>query len=142
MHYGWVEVHLTERAAHSLELELTRFDGHPEDGFGGVLWEDFGGRIRLSSGGSWWSWCAQDAHRRSHRGSLSRRRAQSIWNWVRQADRDAGKRTDGPTSVEREELTKLRRENARLRQERDILAKAAARFARESKATPSGFTGS
>jgi transposase len=68
--------------------------------------------------------------------------AQSIWNWVRQADRDAGKRADGPTSVEREELTKLRRENARLRQERDILAKAAAWFARESKATPSGFTGS
>jgi transposase len=27
--------------------------------------------------------------------------AQSIWNWVRQADRDAGRRTDGPTSVER-----------------------------------------
>ncbi|MGQ5702864.1 IS3 family transposase [Sandaracinobacteroides sp. A072] len=50
--------------------------------------------------------------------------AQSIWNWVRQADRDAGKRTDGPTSIEREELSKLRRENARLRQERDILAKA------------------
>jgi transposase len=68
--------------------------------------------------------------------------AQSIWNWVRQADRDAGRRADGPTSVEREELTKLRRENARLRQERDILAKAAAWFARESKATPSGFTGS
>lgn len=68
--------------------------------------------------------------------------AQSIWNWVRQADRDAGKRTDGPTSIEREELTKLRRENARLRQERDILAKAAAWFARESRTTPSGFTGS
>jgi len=68
--------------------------------------------------------------------------AQSIWNWVRQADRDVGRRADGPTSIDREELTKLRRENARLRQERDILAKAAAWFARESKATPSGFTGS
>lgn len=41
--------------------------------------------------------------------------AQSIWNWVRQADRDAGKRTDGPAGIEREKLTKLRRENARLR---------------------------
>lgn len=68
--------------------------------------------------------------------------AQSITNWVRQAERDAGKRTDSPTSAEREELTRLRRENQRLRQERDILAKAAAWFARESKANPSGFTGS
>ena len=52
--------------------------------------------------------------------------AQSIMNWVRQAERDAGRRTDGPTSVEREELIRLRRENQRLRQERDILSKAAA----------------
>ena len=42
----------------------------------------------------------------------------------------------------REELARLRRENHRLRQERDILAKAAAWFARESKASPNGFTGS
>ena len=68
--------------------------------------------------------------------------AQSILNWVRQADRDAGRRTDGPTSAEREELARLRRENQRLRQERDILAKAAAWFARESKVTPNGSTGS
>ena len=51
--------------------------------------------------------------------------AQSIANWVKQADRDAGRRTDGPTSAEREELIRLRRENQRLRQERDILSKAA-----------------
>jgi len=68
--------------------------------------------------------------------------AQSITNWVRQADRDAGKRNDGPTTAEREELTRLRRENHRLRQERDILSKAAAWFARESKANPSGFSSS
>ena len=37
--------------------------------------------------------------------------AQAIWNWVRQADRDEGRRPDGPTSAEREELTRLRREN-------------------------------
>ena len=61
---------------------------------------------------------------------------------MKQAERDAGKRADGPTSAEREELTRLRRENHRLRQERDILAKAAAWFARESKATPNGFSGS
>jgi hypothetical protein len=39
-------------------------------------------------------------------------------------------------------LGRLRRENHRLRQERDILAKAAAWFARESKASPNGFTSS
>jgi transposase len=58
------------------------------------------------------------------------------------AERDAGKRVDGPPSAEREELGCLRRENHRLHQERDILAKAAAWFARESKASPNGFTGS
>jgi transposase len=68
--------------------------------------------------------------------------AQSITNWVKQAERDAGKRGDGPTTAEREELMRLRRENHRLRQERDILSKAAAWFARESKASPSGFSGS
>ncbi|MDB5376732.1 MAG: family transposase [Rubritepida sp.] len=53
--------------------------------------------------------------------------AQSIWNWVRQAERDAGARKDGgAASPEREEQAKLRRENHRLRKERDILAKAAA----------------
>jgi transposase len=68
--------------------------------------------------------------------------AQSISTWVKQAERDAGKRIDAPTSAERDELGRLRRENHRLRQERDILAKAAAWFARESKANPNGFTGS
>ena len=37
--------------------------------------------------------------------------AQSISNWVAQADRDAGRRTDGLTTPERTELTQLRREN-------------------------------
>jgi transposase len=68
--------------------------------------------------------------------------APSISTWVKQADRDAGRRADGPTSAEREALARLRRENDRLRQERDILAKAAAWFARESKASPAGFSGS
>lgn len=47
------------------------------------------------------------------------------------------RRTDGLTTVERDELTRLRRENRQLRQERDILAKAAAWFARETDAIPS-----
>ena len=59
--------------------------------------------------------------------------AQAIWNWVRQAD---------PTSAERDELTRLRRENRRLRQERDILAKAAAWPARETAVIPSGSSNS
>ena len=46
---------------------------------------------------------------------------QSIRNWVVQADRDEGRRKDGLTTAEREELTKLRRENRRLREEREIL---------------------
>ncbi len=62
--------------------------------------------------------------------------AQSIYNWVAQADRDAGRRHDGLTSSEREELTRLRRENRQLRLEREILAKAAAWFARETEAVP------
>jgi transposase len=68
--------------------------------------------------------------------------AQSIANWVHQAERDAGRRSDGATTAAREELIRLRREKQRLRQERDILSKAAAWFARESKANPNGFSGS
>jgi transposase len=63
-------------------------------------------------------------------------------NWVRQADRDEGRRQDGPTSAKREELTHLRRENRRRRQGRDILAKAAVWFARETAVIPSGSSNS
>ena len=50
--------------------------------------------------------------------------AQAIRNWVVQADRDAGRRGDGLSSAEREELRRLKRENRQLRQEREILAKS------------------
>ena len=68
--------------------------------------------------------------------------AQAIRNWVAQADREAGRRQDGLTMGEREELQRLCRENERLKEEREILKKAAAWFAQESKAAPNGSSNS
>ncbi len=58
--------------------------------------------------------------------------AQAIRNWVRQNAVDEGRQAEGLGAAEREELKRLRRENRRLREEREILAKAAAWFARET----------
>ncbi len=55
----------------------------------------------------------------------------SIRGWVKQADRDTGRGDGGLSSVEREELAKLRRENRQLKMEREILSKATAWFAQE-----------
>ena len=75
--------------------------------------------------------------------------AQAIRNWVAQADRQEGRTATKPATVvpsmsadEREELTRLRRENKQRRVERDILSRAAAWFARETGAVPSGSSGS
>jgi len=54
---------------------------------------------------------------------------QTLRNWRRQDQRDRHERDDGLTTDEREELRRLRRENARLTQERDLLKRAAAFFA-------------
>ena len=62
--------------------------------------------------------------------------AQSIRNWLTQADRDEGRRADGLTTAERQELVRLRRENRQLKLEREILSKAAAWFARETNKIP------
>jgi transposase len=63
--------------------------------------------------------------------------AQTVRNWLKQGDLDEGRRTDGLTSEERAELSRLRRENKQLKIEREILGKAAAWFARETNAVPS-----
>jgi transposase len=55
----------------------------------------------------------------------------TIRNWINQADRDAGLRSDGLTNEERKELNQLRREVRALREEREILKKAAAWFAQD-----------
>jgi len=70
---------------------------------------------------------------------LTKEFGDSIWsirNWVKQAARDAGTGDQGLTSLEREELTRLKHEVRQLRQEREILSKAAAWFARENIEIP------
>jgi len=61
---------------------------------------------------------------------------ETIRKWVRQADLDEGNGAGGPTTDEKEELRRLRRENRQLKLEREILAKAAAWFARETDSVP------
>jgi transposase len=77
--------------------------------------------------------------------------AETIRKWVAAVDRQEGSREkgggqaavgDGLSATERDELARLRRENKQLRVERDILSRAAAWFARETGAVPSGSSGS
>ena len=68
--------------------------------------------------------------------------AGAIRNWVKQADLDEGRRSDGLTTDEQDELRQLRRENKRLKMEQEILKKAAAWFARESNSIPERGSGS
>jgi transposase len=57
----------------------------------------------------------------------------AVREWVKQADLDTGTRTDGLTSSERDVLAQLRRENRRLREDVDILKRATAFFAKETR---------
>ena len=73
------------------------------------------------------------AARRASSPRASACREQTLRNWRRQDQLDRHERDDGLTSDERDELRRLRRENARLRQERDLLKRAAAFFATETE---------
>ena len=69
---------------------------------------------------------------------LSREFEPSYWTireWIRQTNIDEGKE-EGLSTDEKEELTRLRRENRQLKLEREILSKAAAWFARETNSMP------
>ncbi len=57
----------------------------------------------------------------------------AVREWVRQAERDAGARSDGLTSAEQQELARLRRENRQLREDVEILKRATAFFAQETR---------
>lgn len=98
-------------------------------------WESTTIRRRRNFGLRWSSWSKPAARQRSLRASSSRR-AQTIYNWVAQADRDTGKRHDGLTTAEHEELTRLRHKVRQLELEREILSKAAAWFAQETGTVP------
>lgn len=70
---------------------------------------------------------------------------ESIRAWALRADQKEGRReekADGLAAAERDELARLRRENKQLRLEREILSRAAAWFARETGAVPSGSSSS
>ena len=80
-----------------------------------------------------WSSCAAPAASRSPRcASDLGLTVSAVRRWVAQADIDAGRRP-GMTTDEHEELVQLRKENRVLREERDILKRATAFFAKETR---------
>jgi transposase len=57
----------------------------------------------------------------------------AVREWLKQAERDAGTGDGGLTTSEKEELAQLRRENRRLREDVEILKRATAFFAKETR---------
>ena len=68
--------------------------------------------------------------------------AQSIRNWVQQAEREEGIREDGLKDLERDELNRLRRENRQLKEEREILKKSRGLVCAETGVILDGSTNS
>jgi transposase len=67
---------------------------------------------------------------------------QTIRNWLKQDDLDGGRRSDGLTTVDHEEVVRLRKRVRQLEIEREVLSKATAWFARETDVVPSKSTDS
>lgn len=67
---------------------------------------------------------------------------QTLRNWLKQDDLDDGRRSDGLTTPEREEVARLRKRVKQLELEREILSKATAWFARETNVVPNKSTDS
>jgi transposase len=124
-------------------VSLTRFDGHPPSGV-----------LPRKDVRSWRAWGASPGGRaftaefKAEIVELCQRGDRSVGQvakdfdltetavreWVKQAERDAGTREDGGlTTDERRELAELRRENRRLKEDVDILKRATAFFAKETR---------
>ena len=103
--------------------------------------------MRRSFGGKWSSWCVPGVIRPIWLANSNPRPRRSATGLPRPTGR-TGRREAKPaadaglSAAEREELTRLRRENKQLRLERDILSRATAWFARETGVIPSGSSGS
>ena len=91
---------------------------------------------RRNSGNKSWNWCVRAGRTPNELAREFKPSAETIRNWIEQAEIDAGKRQDGLTSDEKQKLNRPRRENKHLRLEREILARAAAWFARETGSIP------
>jgi transposase len=127
------------------KVGLTRFDGHPPSGAaprrGCPSWGPWNASSLARAGRSPPEFKAEivELYQRSDRsiGRVARDfdlTETAVREWVRQAERDAGTRSDaGLTSAERQELAALRRENRRLRQDVEVLKRATAFFVEETR---------
>ena len=91
-----------------------------------------GGRSRRRTRRRWWRLCRQPGASIAKVARDLGLTETAVRRWVAQAEVDSGRRT-GLTTTEREELSHLRQENRVLREERDLLKRAMAFFARETR---------